>query len=84
MIKYEPRERGPLHTLNKSTQFAVISFLKFEVFWDVMLTGQALKEEALFTSKYGKTALNTLIFKKLLFHNSFNVQTRPNTGKDDD
>jgi hypothetical protein len=48
-----------------------------------MLTGQALKEEALFTSKSGKTALNILIFKQL-FHNSFNVHIRPNTGKDGD
>jgi hypothetical protein len=48
-----------------------------------MLTGQALRE-AQFTSKSGKTALNILIFKQLLFHNSFNVQTKPNTGKDDD
>jgi hypothetical protein len=49
-----------------------------------MLTGQALKEEALFTSKSGETALNILIFKRLLFHNSFNDHTRPITGKDDD
>jgi hypothetical protein len=46
--------------------------------------GQALKEEALFTSRLGITAVKTLIFTKLLFHNASNVQTRPNTGKDDD
>jgi len=39
-----------------------------------MLTGQALKEEALFTSKSGKTALNILIFKHLLFHNQWRTQ----------
>ena len=75
----------PLHISNNSAQFVVFSILKFEILlrYYVVLTGQALKEEALFTSKSGKTALNILIFKQLLFHNSFHVQTRPNTGKDD-
>jgi len=49
-----------------------------------MLNGQAFKEEALFTSKSGKTGLNIVIFKQVLFHDSFNMQTRPNTGKGDD